>query len=520
MTASPRSGPSGWVQAVSVLALVGGVIGGALLLRQVPEEEAEIHPTRLFEQVMSHVRRHGVDSLSEGELFRLAADGLVQELDDEFATLIPSGGAVDLHADAGGLGLRLFSRLGRIGVLGVLAGSPAARAGVRPGDEILDIDEGSSGRLGLGQAVAALNDEPGTTVRIRIRRPGLGQVMEYRLARERVRQRVLTGPLELVPGTWYLALPYIGSGSGRAVRTALREVPAGDRMVLDLRGASGGDLDEAVTIAGLFLSDDLPVVRLMGRDTAADVRTTGRDGARHEGPVVVLVDGGTADAGEVIAGALQDHDRALLAGDRTFGRGQSQQDFPLTDRWTVRISTGRWETPLGRRIQRELPAAEPDDSSEHQPPVVRTAGGREVVGGGGITPDSLVSPDPLAPEALALLRAVGAALPAFDSLLRVTAMGIAERASEVAPAYRPGRQEVQAFRQALATRLVLDRLLLDAASGFLADRLGAMVVEEKLGPEGLAVRAQTTDPILRLALKLAVGAATADALVLDRPGVP
>ena len=164
-------------------------------------------------------------------------------------------------------------------------------------------------------------------------------------------------------------------------------------LVLDLRGASQGSLDEAILLADFLLEPGAGVVEVRGR--GPEVRRVGDDAPQDRRvatlPVIALVDSGTADASEVVAGALQDNDRALLLGEPTFGRGLTPETFPLADKMTIRIPTGRWYTPSGRPIQRDTATS---DTLERRPQLP-TAGGRQVYSGGGIVPDSVIRRDTL-----------------------------------------------------------------------------------------------------------------------------
>jgi len=176
---------------------LGAVAGGVWLLRRAAQAPEPLHPTELFQQVLGHIRRYGVDSLGEPELYRLAARGLVQELDDEFAAIHPAGEERVAGPNAGGLGLLLSARGGRVAVLGVLPDSPADSAGVAPGDQLIEVGRRPVEGLGLEGASRQLEGARGTTVRLLTRRPGIGQLLEYELRRGPARGAVVHEPVEL-----------------------------------------------------------------------------------------------------------------------------------------------------------------------------------------------------------------------------------------------------------------------------------------------------------------------------------
>jgi carboxyl-terminal processing protease len=419
------SGRRRWILGLAFL--VAGFTTGALLLRRAAEPEAPIKPTRLFEQVFTHVKRFGVDSLGESELYKRTADGLLGQLEDEYATLLPAGSDLGLaeRADVGGLGMLLSTRDGRVAVLSVLPGSPADLAGVAAGDQVLEAGTVPLDAERRDQVLAALDGPPGTSLEIRVRRPGLG-VLGFTLKRgdgvrrsgdarvqARRAHRVRSGT---IAGSWRAAL-------SASVKLRVSPARAWGALILDLRGASQGSLDEAIRLADFLLEPGAGVVEVRGRGN--DAKRVGDDAPQDRRvaalPVVALVDSGTADAAEVVAGALQDNDRALLLGEPTFGRGLTPETFPLADRMTIRISTGRWYTPAGRQIQRDTAAS---DTLEKRPQVP-TAGGRRVYAGGGIVPDSLIHRDTLTTAQLLLVRAIGSEWSKWRGVVRTFATTLA-----------------------------------------------------------------------------------------------
>ncbi|MDH5315111.1 MAG: S41 family peptidase, partial [Gemmatimonadota bacterium] len=334
-----------WIAAL--LVLTTGLAVGSWFLARAARTEAGPVPTRLFQQVFTHVRRFGVDSLSESELYRLAADGLLQQLDDEFATLVPDGNAPATEPDdPGGLGLLLSTRDGRISVIGVLAGSAADRAGIAVGDLLLEAGGRTLDASRRDILFDALSGPPGTAITLRVRRPGVAPLASFELARERPRTVAVGEPMLLADSVGYLALQVPGRGAADQVEAAIATLRGGGArgLILDLRAASGGDLAEAADIAGLFLPRDSVVVSVHGKTLEPRDMRGRRSGEYLDLPLVVLVDSTTADGGEVIAGALQDHDRALTVGQLSFGRGLSRETFRLAEGVTIRISTEVWQT--------------------------------------------------------------------------------------------------------------------------------------------------------------------------------
>lgn len=488
---------------LAVFLLGAGIGTGAWLLRQAAEPVVALVPTRLFEQVMAHVRRFGVDSLTESELYRRAADGLLWELDDEQATLVPTGTPVAEfdRPDPGGLGLLLATRDGVARVLGVLPGSAGDRAGLQSGDVLLEIDDRPVDANRRDELRTLLAGVPGSAVTISFRRPGIAPLARVSLARGTPATAAVLPGVELEAGVGLLAAPLLGEGAAARIRESLEDLErAGVRsLVLDLRSASSGDLGEAVRIAGLFLPQGTEVVRMEGRAQSPEVLVTDTAPRFAELPLVVVVDSGTADAAEALAGVLQEQDRALIIGVPTFGRGQSAEVFPLTDRAAVRLSTGRWVTPLGRSIQRDTAVT---DSLETRP-AVTTPGGRTVVGGGGIVPDSLVRADTLTDGERAFLRALGANLGVFHDSLQAIA-----RTAGMGPG--------PAGRDRLAAALAgtgPTREQINGAAAMIDRRTGEIAAERDGSTSAWRVTAARRDPVIQAALRVLRAAENAAAVV-------
>jgi len=488
---------------LAVFLLGAGLGTGAWLLRRAAAPVVPLVPTRLFEQVMAHVRRFGVDSLTESELYRRAADGLLWELDDEQATLVPTRTSVAEfdRPDPGGLGLLLATRDGVARVLGVLPGSAADRAGLESGDVLLEIGDRPVEANRRDELLTLLAGVPGSTVTISFRRPGITPLAKVSLARGTPATVAVLPGIELEAGVGLLAVPLLGAGAALRIGESIDDLErAGMRgLVLDLRSASSGDLGEAVRIAGLFLPQGTEVLRIEGRTQSPEVLATDTAPRFADLPLVVVVDSGTADAAEALAGVLQEQDRALIVGVATFGRGQSAEVFPLTDRAAVRLSTGRWVTPLGRSIQRDTAVT---DSLEARP-AVTTPGGRTVLGGGGIVPDSLVRADTLTDGERVLLRALGANLGVFYDSLRAIAS-------------TPGMGPGPAGRDRLAAALAgtgPTREQIDGAAAMIDRRSGAIAAERDGRTSAWRATASRRDPVIQAAMRALRDADSAAAVV-------
>ena len=504
-----------WLLALALL--VAGFMAGGMLLRRAAAPVAPLKPTRLFEQVFAHVRRYGVDSVGESELYRRTADGLLGQLEDEYATLLPAGSDLGLaeRPDVGGLGMLLATRDGRVSVLSVLPGSSADLAGVAAGDQVLDAGGVPLDARRRDHVLAALDGPPGTSVEIRVRRPGLG-ALSFTLTRSQAVSEAVSRGVKIDDRTGYVAVRLLGPGALRSVRREVEELARQGMgaLVLDLRGASQGSLDEAIRMADYFLEPGAGVVEVRGR--GPDTRRVGDDAPQDRRvaslPVVALVDSGSADAAEVVAGALQDNDRALLLGEPTYGRGLTPETFPLADRMTIRISTGRWYTPSGRPIQRDTATSDTLELRSQVP----TAGGRSVYTGGGIVPDSVIRRDTLSTASLLFVRAIGAEWSKFRGVLRSQATALLrELPAGLDPVITP---EIRAkVHAALEQEGVTFEPPVWQGGADLIDRLlGDEIVRAGPGEDALLRRRVKRDKLVLKAADLLKTATTPTSLVLGK----
>jgi carboxyl-terminal processing protease len=370
----------------------------------------------LFRNVMGIVSQEAIDSIGTDSLFQLASRGLVAALDDPYAELFSPADFARYNRNTlrnryGGIGLRIVRSRGRVTVWRVMSGGPAEEAGVRRGDRIEAVFDSSAADWTTDHASNTLTGPPGTPVRVTFSRSRSGERYTVDMVRRTISTPAVPFVALLEGGVGYIPLQQFSDQSASGVAEAARSLQArGARsLVLDLRGNPGGSLEQAVSLANLFVDRSLPVVRVRYRRQEDTLRTERAAIMRNELPMVVLVDSASASASEIVAGALQDYDRALLVGTTSFGKGLVQGAYTLRDGWVLRVTTGHWFTPSGRLIQRQrgdtLPGAER--------PAFRSRSGRTVLGGGGITPDVMVYGDTLtaAERALGtLLNRQGAAV--------------------------------------------------------------------------------------------------------------
>ena len=397
---------------------VGALVAVARLLISPPEraaadgESERVVGTALFEGVFDHVRTFSVDSLNADELYRRAAAGVIEELDDPYAVLVMPGQPVGWLDSASPQGIFLDRRNGVAVVVATVPGSPAAVAGVLAGDQLLAVDSIPIDVAQLARGARLLAGEPGTRTSLRIRRPGTRGIISLDVTRG-PEPEVASVVATLLPGQiGVVALQRFVPGASDSIKAAvlgLRRQGA-RALVLDLRGTVGGAIGQGAEVADLFLGPRNTLVVSRGRPGArSDTLTDSSVSPFDSIPMAVLVDAGTAGAGEVVAGALQDHDRAAVLGDTTFGRGVTQSTYPLSEGVSLRLTTAHWVTPSGRQIQR--PPNPPSDSAPA--PRTRSDAGRPLSGGGGIVPDRVMadtgSSDPVLAAARRLLLRAGSA---------------------------------------------------------------------------------------------------------------
>lgn len=494
-------------QRIVVLILVGAVSflsGGWLLQRGAGQAGNVYQRARLFDDVVGYVADHYVDSLGEARLYDMAIDGLLNELGDPYSTFLRPDDLDELTESTtgnyGGLGIRIEVRDGWITVVAPIAGTPADEAGLETGDRVIEVDGESTYGWKAPKAVSELRGPPGSRVRLRVARPGVPEPIEFTIERAQIHVKAIQLATVLRDDVGYVSLvqssisEQVEEELGEAI-TALRRQGARS-LLLDLRLNPGGLLEQGVAVTDLFLDPGQVVVATRGRARG----TTEVYRARHaqrwpDMPMVVLVNGGTASASEIIAGALQDHDRALIVGAPTFGKGLVQTVFRLGDRQALRLTTARWYTPSGRAIERERSAAQGRDDGPpwESPPdtvpvdssqIFRTDAGRVVLGGGGIYPDLVVRSDSLTAMEQEFLRILGARYPAYRDVMTTYALELKGAGVVRDLDFRVGEREMQELYRRLRARDVeFPEKVWAGARPFVEQQFGYEVVRYVFGRE-------------------------------------
>lgn len=322
------------------------------------EREAAFEKLELFAEVIEQVRRHYVDGdkTRYEELIHSALKGMLQELDPH-SQFLDHDMYEDMKEDTtgkfGGLGIVIGTKDGFLTVISPMEDTPGYRAGILAGDRIVEINGESTEDLALSDAVNMLRGEPGTEVTIRIVRSGKEEIQALTIVREIINVPSVKDAKILQDGIGYVRIIQFNEPTAADLDAALKKLEEdGLRgLVLDLRDNPGGLLDSAVDVGQKFLARRKMIVFTQGRDPNDRKTYRARGGSRYlDFPMVILVNGGSASASEIVAGALQDHQRAVLVGERTFGKGSVQSILPQEDGTAIRITTAKYYTPSERVI--------------------------------------------------------------------------------------------------------------------------------------------------------------------------
>jgi len=429
------------IAAVTVAALVSG---GWFLQRESEPAGSVYQQARLFDDVLAHVADYYVDSLDEKQLYQMAIDGMLDQLGDPYSVFLKPEDFRQLsEATTGnysGLGIQIDVRDGWITVVAPLPETPAERAGIQTGDRIVQLDGRSTEGWKQDQAVKELRGPAGSPAELTIRRLGVDDSIKFKLTRATIHIRSVQIAMMLNDHVGYISLNPVSESSARevsqAVDTLLKQ--GMKSLIFDLRQNPGGLLDQGVAVSDLFLDPGKAIVETRGRAPGSSHEFTDSKPQQWPRlPIVTIVNGGSASAAEIIAGALQDHDRAVLIGTPTFGKGLVQSFWRLTPETGLKLTTARWYTPSGRTIQRAtrteaeqeaqvIAAQRGQDTKPDSTAVFHTDAGRTVYGGGGIRPDLYVVADTFTTAERSFIRTLGDKTPFYRDALASYALELKE----------------------------------------------------------------------------------------------
>jgi carboxyl-terminal processing protease len=514
----------------SVVAVVAFLSGGWFMQQGSRPDESVYQRARLFDDVLSHVADYYVDSLDERDLYRKAIDGMLRELNDPYTGFLDAREIRALNeatsGNYGGLGIQIEVRDGAIVVVAPLPETPAERAGIMTGDRIVQVNDSTTARWNQDQAVRALRGPEGTVVALKVERPGVSDLLTFRLTRAQIHARSVRLATLLQAGVGYVELQSFSEATARELTAAIDSLKtAGMRsLILDLRYNPGGLLDEGLAVSDLFLDQGQEIVATRGRAPGATRRYADRAAQRYPGlPVVVLINGASASASEIVAGALQDHDRAVVVGTTSFGKGLVQSVFRLSNDASLKMTTANWYTPSGRTIQKAHHPAnqEPDDpdtvavrdTTARQ--TYRTDHGRTMSGGGGITPDVVVRPDSaLNAMARRLQQVLGSDVVKYTDALAAFALEARAQHAVTSPLFPVTPAIRERLIGLLGQRGVeLDHAVLEATQPFIDRQLASQTARFVFGRPGEVRRQAQDDPVLAEAVRLAAQARTPSELL-------
>jgi carboxyl-terminal processing protease len=528
-------------RAPAFVILLSAVSGGWLLQQGVDRAENVYVQVRVLQEVVDRIESSFVDEVDESTLYDSAIDGLIEDLGDPHSSLIPASDYEDLRirteGEYGGVGLEVSDRNDYVTVMSPIPGGPGERVGVRAGDQFFEIDGVRADTMVTEQAVALLRGRPGTEVTVRMLRPGVEEPIEFVLEREVIHLKAVPFALMLDERVGYVPLLTVRETSSAEVSAAVDSLRReGMRaLVFDLRGNPGGLLDQGIAVTDLFLDEGAVVVETRGRAANQNETFRARDPDSYEDlPVVVLVDASSASASEIIAGALQDLDRAVVVGETTFGKGSVQSLFRLTGGDVLRLTTARWYTPLGRSIHADPTArdtatnhglaisgqAVPPPSTEERPEY-RTESGRVVFGGGGITPDLVVAPEMLSAEEVEGVRTLFPRFGRFSLAIFNHAVEYVRAHPTLEPGFTLSDAELDQLFAALPEfDAQVTREQFELSERFVRYQFEQEIAAQAWGQSGEFLQARAYDRQLAAALELLEGVdSTEELLAAARPAV-
>ena len=340
-----------------ILGITIGVMSVGVAAKNGQQLLLPIKDLQTFNEVLNQIKLNYVDPIEDSQLLENAIQGMLSELDPHSAYLKPSDWQdlqENISGEFGGLGIEVTMEDGYVKVVSPIDDTPAQKAGVQAGDLIVKLGDKPVKGMSLGEAVELMRGKPKTDIRLTIFREGVNRPIEITVTRaiikvESVKQKTLE------PGYGYIRVSNFQLQTGKNIQDAYKQLtkdnPTLNGLVLDLRNNPGGVLEASVDVAGLFLDGEM-VVYTKGREDDSKRELFAPKGDKSNGvPLIVLVNGGSASASEIVAGALQDHKRAIIMGTTTFGKGSVQTILPLSNQSALKLTIARYYTPLGRSIQ-------------------------------------------------------------------------------------------------------------------------------------------------------------------------
>jgi len=511
-----------WLSPLAV-ALIALVSGGWLLQQGTADEDAYTQ-SKLLDEVLRLVAERYVEETEPAELYRMAIDGLMTELGDPYTDFLDRDEWKDLQLSTtgnyGGLGIRIDEQDGWITVVAVLPNTPAEKRGLITGDRIVEVDGETAEGWSTSDAVQVLRGPKGSAVQLLVMRPGVDRPIEVEIERDEIHV-VSVKSFMVDDDVGFVRLEQFSRAARGEVQAAIDQLlsQGAESFILDLRSNPGGLLEEGIAVADLFLPRGVEVVETRSRNKSENQAYGAPSAEQYPGlPLVVLVNPYSASASEIVAGALQDHDRGLIIGTTTFGKGLVQTLYPLSGGNYLKMTTARWFTPSGRSIQKPFRTnfaalTEGAISMEGDPVHVvdvtdretfYTDAGRIVYGGGGITPDITVMPDTLtSTEQIFREELAESELALRDATFRFSVQWVHDH-----PDLREDFEITPAIRDAFYNFIVqekgveVDRDLFDDAAGWIDWELGIRIAQSAFGEEASLKRTLRRQPQVTKAIAL------------------
>lgn len=511
------------VTGVFVLFLsVGGWWAGRELPSDVPVPTRPIGGARLFDQVLGAVATRFVDSLDAADIYDKAVTGLLRELKDPYTTFLAEDRLKRLNEQMSGtytgVGLQMDVRDGWPTVIEPVPGGPSWHAGIIAGDRLVRVDGESTKGWTRDEASRALRGPPGSNVPVEVERGD--QHLTIVVHRDAVHLRAVTRVSLLPDMVGYVDVNVFNQATAEELQVAVDSlIKQGARsLMMDLRGNPGGLLEQGVGVAELFLDPGQSIVELRARP--GQLPQIIRDTFPQRWPtlpIAVLIDKGSASASEIVAGALQDHDRALVVGTTSYGKGSAQNVYPLVSGGALRLTTARWYTPAGRSISKlrprdaddadVVPVSGPNDTLIR--PSYRTDAGRIVLGGGGITPDLQIG-DSLTPLPVQqLARAMGTHLAAYRDALAKEAVSVKSKMKTPNDPVTPKMLD-EVYLTLEKRKVAPDRKIFDVAAPWISRSLGYEMTRVAFGADAEFLRRAQDDSVMQRAARVLITARVPD----------
>jgi len=411
MASSPRRSALVILAVILACGCVGMLFGQRLNTSATPPDSDIRESVRSFTQVYEVVQQNYAETVNPDKaIYNGAIPGMLRVLDPHSNFFDPKAYAAlreDQRGKYYGVGMQVGPRNNKVIVIAPFTGAPAYRAGIRPGDVIIAVDGKPTDNMSTSDVADLLKGPKGTTVKITVLREGTDKPIDFNVVRDEIPRYSVDVHFMIRPGIGYVHVNGFQETTEREVAQALDQLQQQGELkglILDLRQNPGGLLSEGVGVADKFLKKGQVIVSHHGRSSPEKVYRAAHGNGGKDYPLVVLVNRGTASAAEIVAGAIQDHDRGLIVGETTFGKGLVQTVYPLSENTGLALTTAKYYTPSGRLIQREYTGVSlydyyynSRDNSDGTPPtpsreVKMTDSGRTVYGGGGINPDIVIAP--------------------------------------------------------------------------------------------------------------------------------